>query len=75
VKVTSIRSSSRGHRDGRRVQSQPIVSPVLLSQRREIVRSAKHAISRSFEVRGMKDSLRHSLEIDYAIVFSGSPDK
>ncbi|WP_322059381.1 enoyl-CoA hydratase/isomerase family protein [Paraburkholderia sp. J63] len=40
-----------------------------------LVRSTKRAINHSFEVRGMKESLRHSLNIDHAIESAGSPDK
>jgi enoyl-CoA hydratase len=40
-----------------------------------LVRSTKRAINHSFEVRGMKESLRHSLDVDHAIESAGSPDK
>lgn len=40
-----------------------------------LVRATKRAINHSFEVRGMKESLRHSLDIDHQIESAGSPDK
>ncbi|MDN7451316.1 enoyl-CoA hydratase/isomerase family protein [Burkholderia multivorans] len=40
-----------------------------------LVRATKRAINHSFEVRGMKESLRHSLDIDHSIESAGSPDK
>ncbi|KOE22403.1 enoyl-CoA hydratase/isomerase family protein [Burkholderia multivorans] len=40
-----------------------------------LVRTTKRAINHSFEVRGMKESLRHCLDIDHAIESAGSPDK
>jgi len=40
-----------------------------------LVRATKRAINHSFEVRGMKDSLHHALDIDHAIESAGSPDK
>ena len=40
-----------------------------------LVRATKRAINHSFEVRGMKESLHHALDIDHAIESAGSPDK
>ncbi|SMG41940.1 enoyl-CoA hydratase/isomerase family protein [Paraburkholderia susongensis] len=40
-----------------------------------LVQSTKRAINHSFEVRGMKESLQHSLDIDHAIESAVCPDK
>jgi enoyl-CoA hydratase len=40
-----------------------------------LMRVTKQAINHSFETRGMKDTLRHALDIDHAVETAVSPDK
>lgn len=40
-----------------------------------LMRETKRAINHSFETRGMKETLKHALDIDHAVETAGSPDK